>query len=48
MKNPPRIVEINSKKYCEGMLEAVIRELDDEPEGSEEQRNEQQNGITFH
>jgi hypothetical protein len=47
-EEPPRIVEINSKKYCEGMLEAVIRELDDEPEGSEEQRNEQQNGITFH
>lgn len=26
----PRVVQLNNKKYCEGLLEAMIRELDDE------------------
>jgi hypothetical protein len=25
----PRIVQLNNKKYCEGLLEGIIREIDD-------------------
>jgi hypothetical protein len=44
----PRIVQINNKKYCEGMLEAVIRELDDESGGNQEQSNAKKKDTTLH
>ena len=46
----PRIVQLNNRKYCEGLLEGIIRELDDESEsdGGEEKSNAQQKDTTLH
>lgn len=46
----PRVVELNNKKYCEGMLEAVIRELDEESEqdDSGQQNDSHQRNTIVH
>jgi len=46
----PRMVQLNNRKYCEGLLEGIIRELDDESEsdGGEEKSNAQQKDTTLH
>jgi hypothetical protein len=39
----PRVVAINGKKYCEGLLEAIIRDLDDEQDESGQQKTHDAN-----
>lgn len=44
----PRIVLINNKKYCEGLLEAIIREQDSDLEPGKEQSHIQPKNSTLH